>query len=156
MNTQIFFDLEDTLIAPVLDGWHNSELILHNIEFFKEQIEEFDPVCINIFSFALHDVEQIRLFNKHTRPSIEEALNHKLHLIPGVDSAIIPAVQRQLKVQGMLFEELITWVGKERAFELFIKDRFKDNDLFVLFDDMVPDKSIIPVEGPIIRMIHVK
>lgn len=121
----LFLDLEDTIITPVLDGWHNTELV--NIDKIKKVILDFNPDFINIFSFAIHDDIQKDLFNRHTRPMIELALGVKINLIPTVDIDIKNACCNLLSLNKSTvdFAEMSNFWGKHQSFRLYCRHLFR-------------------------------
>jgi hypothetical protein len=140
MNT-LFLDLEDTIITPVIEGWHMCEII--NLNKINKFIVDNNIEVISIFSFALHDKLQKNLFTKYTQPMIEKALGLPLFMIPNVEDDIIPACCRQNHIAPALvsFEELCDFWGKQLSFLLFIRETFKNNkspmNIFFLDDAII-------------------
>jgi len=117
----LFLDLEDTIITPVLDGWHKTELI--NVQLIKRLIREFDPDTINLFSFALHNEREVALFNKHCRPMIETAIGHPLDLTPTVDDHIVPTCCNVLGLSKdrVDFSDAGDFWSKQQSFRLWLR-----------------------------------
>lgn len=140
---QLWLDLEDTIITPVVDGWWKTEII--NLDKILKVIRAFEPDVINLFSFAIWNQEQLRLFNEGTLWMIERVLNRTIDLKPTVDDDIIPAVCNIMGISPQLvdFSEMSAFWGKQDAFKHFIRSRFKnitkhDRKLdVILLDDMV-------------------
>jgi len=126
MNKHLFLDLEDTIITPVLGGWHNTELI--NVQKISQIIKTFNPDTINLFSFAIWNKHELSEFNLSTRNMIERALNIKLQITPTVDDDIIPACCKLLNiaVSTVDFSEMSCFWGKHEAFRLFTRFMFKN------------------------------
>lgn len=141
MNT-LFLDLEDTIITPATLGWHLCELI--NIEKINKFITKHNIEVISIFSFAVHNEREKMLFKKHDQVMIEKALGKSLFRIPTVDDDIIPACSKQKSLAPSLvsFNDIIEFWGKDLAFQLFLKEEFKNNrvpmNIFFL-DDAIED-----------------
>lgn len=120
----LFLDLEDTVITPVLNGWHNTELI--NMEKVTAFIQKWQPDSVHLFSFAVWNASELDKFNRHTRPMLEAALGKRLSFTPTVDDNILPACCR---VKGMSpervdFSEMSAFWGKHDAFRLYVQDLF--------------------------------
>lgn len=140
---QLWLDLEDTIITPVVEGWWKTEII--NLDKILRVIRVFEPDVINVFSFAVWNQEQLRLFNEGTRWLVERALGRPIDLIPTVDDDILPAACKIMGISPQLvdFSEMSAFWGKQDAFKHFIRARFSnlaehDTKLdVILLDDMV-------------------
>jgi hypothetical protein len=145
---EVWLDLEDTVVTPIVRGWHDFELL--NIEKVKAVLADIKPHFVNIFSFAIHDSHQLSLFSKHTRPHLEQALGVEFSIVLTVDEHIIPVC---CKVTGLRpstvdFQEMSNFWGKQGAFRLFMRARAESllrHDKRVtalLLDDAVYDEVI--------------
>lgn len=121
----LFLDLEDTVITPVIDGWHLFEII--NQDKIQTVINRFEPNFIDIFSFAIHDDFQLAQFNKFTRPVIESAFNVKLNIVPTVDRDIKNACCDVLNItpSQVEFDDVSTFWSKQESFRLFCRHLFR-------------------------------
>lgn len=142
----LFFDLEDTIIEPVLNGWHATNPC--NIEKAKAFIEEFKPHQVHIFSFAIWNTRERAGFQAGTQPWLEELLGVKFQSIPTVDDEIIPAVcaQLQLPPSTMDFDDLSTFFGKHDSFRLTMRHLYKSNTTPVklaFLDDAVYNETSV-------------
>jgi len=158
----LFLDLEDTIITPVVNGWASFEVI--NLQKIKDLMEEFQPDAVNIFSFAIHDNHQLKLFNAHTRPFLEEVLGVCLGMVPTVDDDIIPACcsVRSIHPQMVSFSDASDFWSKHESFRLFCRSKFKTTfqhgvkTEVMLLDDMVFNEEFswpdIFVSGKIINI----
>lgn len=140
----LFLDLEDTVIEPVLKGWHATEMI--NVAKVKAFIAEFKPHEVHLFSFAVWDNQQKAMFQQGTQPMLEAALGIRLHSIPTVDDDIIPAVCNVLGLprSSMDFDDLSTFCGKHDAFRHCMRNLFKHSSSLkelVLLDDAVYNET---------------
>lgn len=126
MKRHLFLDLEDTIITPVLNGWHNTELI--NVQKIRQIMGEFKPDTINIFSFAIWNGAELKQFNQGTRPMVERAIGGPLNIVPTVDDNIIPACCSILKIsaKSVDFTEASAFWGKHESFRLFIRSLFRN------------------------------
>lgn len=140
----LFLDLEDTLITPVLDGWHNTELI--NVDKIRSFISKNQCEAVHLFSFAIWNQREKELFQKHCQPMIESALGMKLGRIPTVDDDIIPACceQKRIHPSKVDFSDMSAFWSKDLAFVLCIKQWFRINRSVhaILLDDAVEDTKI--------------
>ena len=65
LRRELWLDLEDTVITPVVNGWFNTQLI--NTQKIKDVITSFAPHRINIFSFAIWNQQERQRFDMGTR-----------------------------------------------------------------------------------------
>jgi hypothetical protein len=143
----LFLDLEDTIVTPIVNGWDDFNLI--NLQKIRKFMKEHDFANVNIFSFAIHDTHNLALFNKFTRPAIQEALGVGLGIVPIVantrmEPSIIAACaqSRGLHPTRVSFSDLAEFWGKGPAFEDFIGSSQwgRAGEVFLL-DDAVRDKD---------------
>lgn len=159
----LFLDLEDTIITPVVNGWNDFDLI--NVSTVKQVIEEFKPDSVNVFSFAIANIQDITHFNKFCRPHIEKAIGLEFSFVPDVDNVVIPACCDILKLHKSrvdFFDASDFW-SKQESFRLFMRSFFrntwKDHKLeteVMLLDDAVINESFeftdLRLKGRIIRV----
>ena len=141
-ETHLFLDLEGTVITPVLDGWHNAEIL--NLDRVKDVIWKEQPLTVNIFSFALHTEADLSSFNGRIRNALEKEL--------GVEFTWIPTVQqikgatcaaRHLHPGKVDLDDLSSFFSKHESFRLFVREhtRFPTarnaHRKFILIDDNV-------------------
>lgn len=121
LRRELWLDLEDTVITPVVNGWHDFELI--NIEKVKDVISSFAPHAVHVFSFAVWDERQRQLFTHMCRPHLEKALGVKLQLVLTTDLDMIPIACRQLGMQASTvdFQEMSNFWGKQGTFRLCMR-----------------------------------
>jgi hypothetical protein len=157
----LFLDLEDTVITPATNGWHNTNMI--NVEEIKKFIALFKPNFIHIFSFAIWDETQKTLFNLRCRPMIESTLDIKLNDILTVDDDIIPAC---CSVMGLnpgtvTFDDASSFWSKHESFRLWCRLKFKYTHLIVktevlFLDDVVFNEHFnwpdLQVTGNIVKI----
>lgn len=162
---ELFLDLEDTVITPVVNGWHNCEFI--NRARIGEFIEEFRPDRVSLFSFALHNQRELELFVRGLRPDLEQWLGHSLSLTPTVDDDIIPACCREMGLSPATvdFTEALAFWNKQQGFKLWLRDtvkrRWQDSNTetqVLLLDDVVYNEDFrwpdIYVQGSIRNIDH--
>lgn len=145
---ELWIDLEDTVITPVLSGWWNTEVI--NRDKVRHVIDTFKPDRVNLFSFAIWNHDELQRFNAGTRPMLETALGIKLNLVLTVDDDIIPICCRQLRIQPSTvdFQEMSNFWGKQGAFRHYMRHHAwkmagHDKQLIaMLLDDAVFDELI--------------
>lgn len=150
-HRHLFLDLEDTVIEPVYQGWHRTELV--NTERVRAFIQEWKPTAVHLFSFAVHNVHELSGFNRGTRPMLEQALGVQIRMTPTVDDDILPACCKlqNLSVRRTTFEELVEFWGKQTAFKMFMRhnmhrlfnrDDFNEPLHAALLDDAVFDEDV--------------
>lgn len=143
MITHAFFDLEDTVVTPNVDGWHTVELI--NGALMREYLGTIRPHASHVFSFALHDSHQRNLFNTHARGMIERELGVAFSFVPTVDEELLPICckMKNLHPQRVDFLDITSFWGKQEVFRMFVRHMFGTNPQdrphvkCVLFDDSV-------------------
>ncbi len=148
MQQHIFFDLEDTVITPATDGWWKTELI--HQETIQKILRRWPGATHHLFSFALHDARQLRLFNEGTRPMLEQSLGSSLVHTPTVDDDILPVC---CKVKGLIpsltsFTDMVEFWGKDLSFKMWIRDWLerhpsKEPRQILFLDDAVQDEDVV-------------
>lgn len=121
VRRELWLDLEDTLVTPIVNGWHSFDII--NLQKIREVITGFAPQVVNIFSFAIWDPHQRELFSRHCRPHLEKALGVTFNLVLTVDEDIIPicCCQMGITAQTVDFSEMSNFWGKQGAFRLCMR-----------------------------------
>ena len=147
MQQHIFFDLEDTVITPVTDGWWKTELIYQNT--IQKVLQRWPGAKHHLFSFALHDGHQLRLFNEGTRPMLEKSLGKVLVETPTMDDDILPVC---CKAKGLIpsltsFSDVVEFWGKDLTFRMWIRHWLSNNPSterrqILFLDDAVQDEDI--------------
>jgi len=162
-----FLDLEDTIIAPVLDGWWKTELM--NVEKVKKILDEFKPDVVNIFSFAIHnDYERRQFIESRTKLMIEQAIGFPISAVPTVENEIIDKCcnAKWLSHKTVDFMDIRDFWGKHDAFRLCCQELFKtswsmwqqETEVIFLDDDVINEKFEWPdlhVKGQIIDITTV-
>lgn len=149
MNTKhLFLDLEDTVICPVVQGWHNVELI--NIDKIRQVIEQFDPRSVHIFSFAIHNEDELSRFCLFVKDGLENAIGRKIELVPTVDGEIRHACCEIMHISPdrVDFSDMSDFWSKQEAFRLFSRFVFRNSwknwstdTEVMLLDDAVDDEN---------------
>ncbi len=143
MITHAFFDLEDTVVTPNIEGWHTVELI--NSDLMRGYLAALRPHASHVFSFALHDSHQRNLFNTYARQRIEQDLGVAFSFVPTVDEEILPICCKMMRLnpQRVDFMDVTSFWGKQESFRMFVRHLFGTNTQdrphvkCVLFDDSV-------------------
>jgi hypothetical protein len=156
VRAEVWLDLEDTLVTPIVDGWHLFEII--NLEKIKRVIADLNPVSVSIFSFAIWNEHQRNLFNRHTRPHLEAAIGRRFEIVPTVDDDIIPVCANQMGIamETVDFQEMSNFWGKQGAFRLWMRDwvtRFQRHQPILPFHAVLLDDAVYneKVEWPDLR-----
>lgn len=136
MTTQhIFLDLEQT----VIDSWESQCLI--NIEQVRNKLADFGWTdqslhLLHIFSFAIWNEEDERVFRSDIEPRLMGALGAKarfiVHRVDQISSELLHSTKVLWERQ-----ELITCLGKQDAFVQFCRAKFARTTHCILLDDMV-------------------
>jgi len=141
----LFLDLEDTVIEPVMKGWHNTGMI--NEEKLKKFIADYNPDSIHIFSFAIWDEDQKGKFMGHTKMMIEQALGIKITGVPTVEDIIHNVCRVQgIPPSSMDFDDLSTFYGKQHSFHLCMRHLYAGNSTPVeltFLDDAVYNEACV-------------
>lgn len=121
LRRELWLDLEDTVITPVVNGWFNTQLI--NVQKIKDVIASFAPHRINVFSFAIWNQQERQRFDMGTREMIEKAFGFKFNLVLNVDDDIIPICCRQMGIEPSTvdFQEMSNFWSKQGAFRLCMR-----------------------------------
>lgn len=149
----IFIDLENTLI----EDWDSMIPMFDNIRKVKDMLGSCE--CINIFSWAIFNDNDVETFNKHLRGLIEDSLVVKVK-----DVITMEKVKDVLgKSYGFKIEDedFTTFINKETAFERYILQLVECGEIVdsvnMLIDDTVKDKRVSIVrEGKEINIEFVK
>lgn len=153
----LWLDLEDTIITPVVEGWNRFEII--NLEKIQEMIRLIKPNQINIFSFAIWDEHQRRMFDTHCRPHLEAALDCQFNMVPTVDNHVIPAACQVLGLSPsrVEFSDASSFWSKQESFRLFLRRTFANRESHhVLLDDAVENEEFefphLKISGAILNI----
>lgn len=140
-----FIDLEDTVIAPVLQGWAAAEPIglARNV---GKLLRDWQPDEVRVFSFAVRDERDVQGFREHVQPWLEKLLGFGITKVLTTDGEIFPAVAKLLKLHPsrMEFSDVVDFLGKGGAFKHFTKScSIRDGEPMevMLVDDAVDDES---------------
>ncbi len=120
----LFLDLEDTVIDSVDGGWHTWKLL--DLRRIKRFIRDWQPSALHVFSFAIHNQQELEAFNRIMRSPLEKALERPLELVPRVDEDIIPISisMRSRGMQNLTFLEVSDFWGKEETFRFCCRHWF--------------------------------
>ena len=141
----LYLDLEDTIIAPVMDGWPNTHLI--NVQKVKQFLAEYQPDYVHLFSFAVWNAAEKLGFETWTQPRLEQMFGFKFSWVPTVVDDIIPLCCKEMNVnrECLTFSDLHDFWGKQGAFRLNMRQRWKNNSTpveLLLLDDDVYNESL--------------
>lgn len=131
----MFFDLEGVLI----DSWFNPEIFAD----LKPIIDQLD--CIDLFTFAIYNQEDMDLFNTSIRPKIESFFGKKVNIVQSREE-LIPILNKNGH-EGRHIDnpELSDFYTKAEAFRAYIQNQYNSGE-FLLIDDQVPD-SLLEIDG---------
>jgi hypothetical protein len=135
-----WFDLEDTIITPVLSGWQNCEAI--NVDKMRRFIADNKFDRINLFSFAIDDDDDLAKFNQITKPHLEATFGFKLSATPTMQD-IASTCCAEMNLKNTNVNEVRDFWSKHQSFRLYCKRWFSrsfrhGHDVHVtLVDDMV-------------------
>lgn len=151
----LFLDLEGTVVAPLMNGWFNFNLM--NVDLIKKWIEAIQPDHIHIFSFAIHNEFDVKSFNMHLRSVLERVFfesKMSFEMVPTTDLDILPICARakRLSPEMVSFNDMCDFWGKEFTFQLFVRQCFPDDGIprkVFLLDDTVEFSSFHFIERKI-------
>ena len=138
------------MVTPITSGWANFDLL--NLQKIRDVLRSFEPHSVVIFSFAIWDQQQRRLFETYCRPHLERELGVTFDLVLTVDDDIIPTCCRQLGIEPSTvdFQELSAFWGKQGAFRLWARDFALDHRStsilplhLLLLDDVVYNERVV-------------
>jgi hypothetical protein len=120
----LWLDLEDTIITPVMEGWFNTHLV--NTDKIDRVLATWKPDFVLLFSFAIHDREELKRFNLGTRSMIENRFGFILSTTWTVDGDIIPMCCREmgLSTHAVDFMDASAFWSKHQAFRLCMRQFF--------------------------------
>lgn len=162
MAKHLWFDLENTIITPVTEGWFNTHII--NSEKIKKIISEFKPDFYHLFSFAVWNEHELIRFNQGTQPMIENHFKFKFCTTWTVDDEIIPKCCEVLKLvpSTVEFSDAVSFWGKHESFRLCMRQTYKntfrhdvDTEVMFLDDDVINEKfewSDLRIKGSIVNI----
>lgn len=135
----MFLDIEGTLVEDM----NHPRFIVHNIQKIKDKIDLFQPEKISTFSFALWEEKDFIQWNQISNTLSK---NTGMNIAPQSFDLLDLKLEFLRDLIGKASEQEI-WdfnklLNKERMFEWFIRKNFKQGH-FILFDDLVPNKTII-------------
>lgn len=133
MDRHIFLDLEGTII----DSWDNRVPV--NLSKIKSFLEQNNIKEVNIFSFAIHNEDDLTEFCRDDfKGWLEEILNVKIVSHPTVED-MCKAVLQHVGINWSTHELISVWT-KLRSFQDFCQACFKDSSC-TLIDDVVPNMT---------------
>jgi hypothetical protein len=145
----IFFDLEDTLITPVIEGWLMCELV--NFHKIQSILNEFQPTHVHTFTFAIHDDNDRCGFEAHCKQWIEQTHQFTFSTCNGIHEIR----ERCCRVKGLQsnltsISDMVEFWGKQVSFRLFAEDWFKQSfskhnpnqpvEIMLVDDSIIPEK----------------
>jgi hypothetical protein len=161
-TTHLYIDLEDTIIAPVAEGWTNVHLV--NSEKVKAFIQELKPDHVHIFSFAIHSDHDRMLFNMWVRERLERALGVTFGFVPTTDEITEMTCRgKGISPQYTTFNDLCDFFGKAEAFRQVMRHQWKgvvnhpntSVNVILLDDDVINESFTWPdlkIEGRTINV----
>lgn len=129
---KIFLDLEDTIIHT----WNDP--VLCNFTQVKDFLTDNNITKVSIFSFAIWDDKDKKVFETQLKPFLESALNVEIIEWPSVDE-MIDIILTHFCIKFDRHEFITVW-GKSRAFFDFCKATQIEDCL--LIDDVVTDETL--------------
>lgn len=149
-NTQVFLDLEET----VIDSWGSGLLI--NIQKVRSWLQQFgSKKPVHIFSFAVWDQQDQQEFEQRLRAPLEQALDTHVITVPSVEDL----AREHFRVTGTRWEsvtDFISHVGKPGGFEFWAEHRFTGSHC-VLLDDVVPNKTVTNHDtNTVVELVNIK
>lgn len=147
MEKILFLDLEETLIV----SWCNP--IFCNTDLIKKILLKEETNRVHIFSFAIIDETDKKLFEERFKIKLENHFNIEILSWVSLDEIMTEVFQ----FDGIMFEkfEFTTMWKKYRAFHDFCRNKFENKEC-VLIDDTVPNSRLELLDkNLIIRTINI-
>lgn len=151
MPSQIFLDLEDTVVEPIDNGWPQTSLMGNEqLNAVAKIIHGQGDGSATIFSFAIATVFDKKAFNGFVKARLEAAMNVKLGESLTHQDMLLAS---NLKGEGNFIPQLssVIKLGKRTLFINMCQ--LLDGDSFILIDDTTLDE-ILEVNGKTIRFIN--
>lgn len=136
-QTICYIDLEQT----ILESWQDPLLI--NVSKIRDFLKERQITEVSIFSYAIYNDNDKRIFADQIKPNIERALGVTVMGWPSVQDMI----REEKKYTGIVFDqayevaEYIQLRGKKDGFINYVQGTC-DFETAILIDDVVPDLTL--------------
>jgi hypothetical protein len=129
---EIWLDLEQTIIST----WEDP--VACNIEKVSAFLEELNPQFVNIFSFAVWNSRDQRIFHERLKPWLSNLLGVQINSCPCLDDI------RREAFSGTVLDntEMTSMFGKAGVFDRFIRAT-RGSGVFILVDDVVDDSVTV-------------
>jgi hypothetical protein len=149
-NTQVFLDLEET----VIDSWDSGLLV--NSAQVRDWLAQHEIKGVDIFSFAVWNQQDQLKFDREFAPILRKALDVGIRNCITVQSMM----EKDSTLTGINWQgditEFICLRGKVGAFTNWCRLHHAA-DVCVLIDDIVPNMDIINHDtGGVIKFINVR
>ena len=137
VHTILYLDLEATIIA----SWQDPHLI--NVASIRHFLKERRITEVSIFSYAIYNDADKRIFAEQIKPDIERALGVTVMGWPSVQDMI----REEKKYTGIVFDqayevtEYIQLRGKKDGFINYVQGTC-EFEVAILIDDVVPDLTL--------------
>ena len=137
----VFLDLEGTIITD----WFDALIIRDDVlaEWKQALMAKESEVTFGIFSYAIHDQNDIQYFCANMLPWIERRLGIKIDEENIIPVSTMRRIVLQLNRDNYTVKEFTQLVTKQTAFEAFVRHSNKENSSWALVDDTVHDKTIV-------------
>ena len=139
MKKVIFLDLENTIILSWDDFLNNPYNGLINEKSIRKYLKSINCKEIRIFSHAIYDCDDLRLFHRDMCRMIEILLNVKVVHVETVINLIV-----QQRLGNMTASAYCRMFSKTDSFTRYLETQSDSNTDFeyVLIDDEVVDKRL--------------
>ena len=138
---KVFVDLEETLIQ----AWTEPKLLFENIKSIKHFCILNDVTCITIFSLAIANTRDKKIFFERILPLFDSLLDLEVDVITMDEIRDIIVCGTCLNFKLSEWVDVFPFNGKSQPFLEMIRAsdvEVKENETFVLFDDIVDNMDV--------------
>lgn len=136
-KTNVFLDLEGTII----DTWGSNETLQRHVEPIKLFLQMSKVTQIQIFSFAIYNVQDQDQFIDRLKGGLEKTLGVEIIKWPNM----IQMMSVDMRVRSTRLDDIHEFVllrGKEGAFESWAT-RHHAGETSILIDDVVANRHLV-------------
>lgn len=158
MKKYLFLDLEGTLVAPFYENASINNAHILKPVFMKEQVKQVQPDEVFIFSYALYNDHDLKLYDIWLRPRLESIFGLRIPAPYSLEDFKLAAEKEAGLAVGSLNLSTLRSIrgGKRGGFIDFINHVFVPHNevaSYTLIDDEVTDSTTKAKDGSEIRYI---
>lgn len=155
MKKILLLDLEGT----VIDEWFPANLLMYHIEYIKPLIASSNFDKVGIFTYAIHNTEELGQFITEIKPGLEAALNTTISDNWVMHKRLVYDLMRtHTTLKGMTmsdFDDFFMDKGATIA-RLAMMGAFQEMDVTIVDDCVVDSTLTVPKFNTKVSLINVK